>query len=85
MVAMATGIRRWTSGAGEDDRSVLERIDPLFLSTCLPFEAVVRNTAFLIARFKMGFMERSQQLLSHGFHKTNELLYNISFECGHTV
>lgn len=27
-------------------------------------------------------MERSQQLLSHGFHKTNELLYNISSECG---
>lgn len=39
MVAIATGRRRWTSGEEEDDRSVLESIDPLFYSTRLASQA----------------------------------------------
>lgn len=59
--------RGWQISFGEYWPSVLFNLSSIW-GCCVQY-------CILIARFKMGFMERPQQLLSHGFHKTNELSY----------
>lgn len=59
--------RGWQISFGEYWPSVLFNLSSIW-GRCAEY-------CILITRFKMGFMKRPQQLLSHGFHKTNELSY----------